>query len=117
VGFHEVTGYRTASHFEFRLNAKDHLSGVLRAYYFDKGFYFGDPAISDGDVIKVLYASWTSDILALSEVSGHHPGWMYRESETSLGPWLLGAIGALLFIGGIIGWMSDIAAKPNAAGA
>jgi hypothetical protein len=67
IGFRRISGYRGGSHFEFRLNANRHVSNVLRAHYFDKGFYFSDPSVSDGDVIRVLYVGWTNDILEISE--------------------------------------------------
>jgi hypothetical protein len=112
--FHEVTSF-DASPFEFKLNSKGHLGSVLRAHYFDKGFYFGDPEVSDGDVIKVSYFTWTNDVFAINKTSGHHPGWSYREDNAGVGPWLLGALGVFLFLSGIVGWLTDRVAQPNAA--
>jgi hypothetical protein len=47
--FHQVRDIRT-SHFEFRLDSKE---PTLIAGYFDKGFYFDDPVVSDGDTVEV----------------------------------------------------------------
>jgi hypothetical protein len=112
--FHQVTGIRQ-SRFEFSVNSNDRVSPVLRAYYFDKGFYFGDPAISDGDRIRVSYVTWTNDALEITETVGRHKGWTYRESNNNAGPWLMGVIGAVLFFGGLIGWISDKAAEVDPA--
>ena len=110
-GFHQVTEFR-ASHFEFRLRGGDP-SGTLRAYYFDKGFYFGDPAVANGDVIRASYLTWTNDIVEISEISGHHVGWAYRRAQTGLGAWLLGALGMIIFFSGALGWASDRAARSD----
>ena len=117
AGFHQVTAYRSSSHFEFSVNPNGHLSGVLRAHYFDKGYYFGDPVVSDGDVVRVSYFTWTNDVLEMRETKGRHAGWTYREDENGVGPWILCALGAYLFFGGIISWLfSDMAVQPDTAG-
>ena len=113
--FREVTGLDVSSHFEFKLNSKAHLGGILRAHYFDRGFYYGDSAVSNGDVVRVSYFAWTNDILEMSELWGRHAGWAYREGETGAGPWLLGALGVLVFGSGVAGWMTDRAAQPDVA--
>ncbi len=112
--FHEVSGYRT-SHFEFRIQGNNELSKVLRATYFDKGFYFGDPSVSDGDIVEAVYLDWTNQIVSLREVAGHHAGWTLQEDENRVGPWFLIIGGALLAITGILGKLSDLAAKPEDA--
>jgi hypothetical protein len=38
----------------------------------------------------------------------------FREGETGAGPWLLGALGVFLFFGGILGWITDRMARPEA---
>jgi hypothetical protein len=77
-------------------------------------FYFGDSELSDGDVIRVSYLVWTNDIVEISEISGRHAGWAYREGEPGAGPWLLGALGVFLFFSGILGWITDGVARPDA---
>jgi hypothetical protein len=46
-GFHEVHKYRSA-HFEFSITTQPEPRTSLKADYFDKGFYFGHPSVSDG---------------------------------------------------------------------
>src|SRR5271155_1852546 len=83
--FHEVREYRS-SHFEFRINGSN---PVLSADYFDRGFYFGKPSVSDGDTVDLTYLSWTDEVIRIREVSGRHPGWEYQEDLRPVGPWLL----------------------------
>jgi hypothetical protein len=112
VGFHQVKEYRS-SHFEFRVEGKNQLSGVLRANYFDKGFYLDDPAVSDGDTVEAAYLDWTNEVTGLTEVAGRHAGWTFQEDQKGVGPWLLIFGGALLVFTGIMGKISDIVAKPE----
>ena len=111
-GFRQIAEIRS-SHFEFRINSSGHISDVLRAYYFDKGSFFGDPAVSDRDLVRLSYINWTKDIWEMIELSGRHTLWSFHnsESENDAGPWFLDAVGACLFFGGLIGWFSDQAAK------
>lgn len=107
--FHEVNEYRS-SHFEFRINGRD---PNLSAFYFDKGFYFGDPSVSDGDTVELEYLSWTNQVLRLQEISGRHPGWKFEEEPKPLGPWLVVLGGILLIFGGIWGKLTDVVARPD----
>lgn len=108
TGFHQVREYRS-QHFEFRLARNNELSVVLRANYFDKGFYFGDPAVSDGDAVEATYAKWTNEVIQLREVAGRHPGWTFSVDPHPVGPWLLLVTGILLVLSGILGKLSDLA--------
>jgi hypothetical protein len=107
--FHEVREYRS-SHFEFRVNGQE---PELRAYYFDKGFYFNDPLVSDGDRVDVSYLSWTNEIVRIREIAGHHTGLEFQEDLKPIGPWLLIAEGVLLILAGVGGKVSDIMARPD----
>src|SRR5580704_6123652 len=107
--FHQVSEYRS-SHFEFRVNGH---GPELRAYYFDKGFYFNDPLVSNGDRVDVSYLSWTNEIVRIREIAGHHMGWKLQEDLKPIGPWLLVAGGVLLILAGVGGKVSDIMARSD----
>jgi hypothetical protein len=85
TAFHEVKEYRS-SHFEFRVEEDNQLGGALRANYFDKGFYFGDPAVSDGDTVEATYLNWTNEVVGLREVAGRHSGWTFQADPNRVGP-------------------------------
>jgi hypothetical protein len=110
--FHEVKENR-GSHFEFRIEGNNQLSGELRANYFDKGFYFDDPSVSNGDTVEAAYLNWTNEVIGLREVAGRHAGWTFQEDQNRVGPWLLIFGGGLLVFTGIFGKLSDLAAKPE----
>jgi hypothetical protein len=81
--FHEVREYRN-SYFTFCVGDSQAAHCPLNAHYFDKGFFFGDPAVSDGDVVPVTYLGWTSAVINMKELSGRHPGWSFEKDPTCL---------------------------------
>lgn len=110
--FREVSGYRS-SYFEFRIEGDNQFSDVLRANYFDKGFYFDDPSVSNGSTVEAVYLNWTNEVIGLRAVAGRHAGWTFEEDQNRVGPWLLVVGGGLLVCAGIFGKLSDLAAKPE----
>jgi hypothetical protein len=82
--FREVSGYRT-SYFEFRIEGDNQFSDVLRANYFDKGFYFDDPSVSNGDTVEAVYLNWTNEVIGLRAVAGRHAGWTFEEDQKRCG--------------------------------
>ena len=86
---------------------------MLRANYFDKGFYFDDPSVSNGSTVEAVYLNWTNEVIGLRAVAGRHAGWTFEEDQNRVGPWLLVIGGGLLLCAGIFGKLSDLAAKPE----
>jgi len=113
-GFHQVRRYRT-SYFSFSVNTSQSSSGELNANYFDKGFYFDDPAVSDGDVVTVTYLEWTAKVTGMKELAGRHPGWGFEYVPNYSGPVIFGIGGLALILGGVLSVLSDILAKPEDA--
>ena len=109
TGFHQVREYRN-SDFKFRINGDD---PELRVGYFDRGFYFGDPLVSNGDVVELVYLSWTNQVVQIREIDGHHPGWAFEEGSRKIGPGLLVLMGILMICGSAWGKLTDLAARPD----
>jgi hypothetical protein len=112
--FHQVRKYRS-SYFSFSVGTGQSSSGELNANYFDKGFYFDDPAVSDGDVVTITYLEWTSKVVSMKELTGRHPGWSFEDVPNYAGPVVFGFAGLALIIGGVLSVLSDILAKPEDA--
>ncbi len=107
VEFHQAGGYRH-EWFEFRIDDGVRVSPVLKANYFDRGYYFGDPAVSDGNIASVTYLDWTRDVTRISMRSGAHPGWIF-DRDVSPGPFLLlvFSCGLVLMLRGIFIAIAD----------
>jgi hypothetical protein len=109
-GFHEVREYRN-SYFSFCVGDNQAANCPLSAHYFDKGFFFGDPAVSDGDVVTVTYLGWTRSIINIKELAGRHLGWSFEKDPHVPGIWLFAFGGIALLVGGILSVLSDVLAR------
>jgi hypothetical protein len=109
TGFHQVKQYRN-SDFKFRINGDD---PELRAGYFDRGFYFGDPLVSNGDTVELVYLSWTNQVMRIREIDGHYPGWAFEEGQRKIGPGLLVLMGILIIFSSVREKLTDLAARPD----
>ncbi len=107
--FHEVNELRD-SYFKFRINGND---PELRVSYFDRGFYFGDPSLRNGDTVELVYLSWTNQVVRIREINGHHPGWAFEEDQRKIGPWVLVLVGILMIFGSLWAKLTDLAARPD----
>jgi hypothetical protein len=106
VGFHQAHGYRT-EWFEFQVSDGRQTSPVVKAYYFDKDFYYGKPAVSDGAVVTVTYADWTRRISKLAEISGARPGTYVSDRDKPGGSWIICVLGLALIFGGVFAVVRD----------
>ncbi len=86
---------------------------MVHADYFDKGFYFGDPIISDGDTLEVTYLHINGQAMNIREIFGRHSGWEYQADTKPIGPPISIVIGLAMIVGSVIGLITDIQAKPN----
>lgn len=105
IGFHQVEDGDGRAHFEFRIAQRLHATSVLRANYFDRGFYANDPSISDGDAVAAIWLDWTNEITEIKVIEGRHAGWSYKQTQKVLFPslaFLAGVILVLRAIGGAI---------------
>jgi hypothetical protein len=100
TGFRHVEDYRS-DHFEFQIEQTFGTTAVLRADYFDKGFFFQDPAVSDGDVIAARWLDWTNEVVMINVLRGRHEGWSYEKSQRIFFPSLALLAGIGLFLAGI----------------
>jgi hypothetical protein len=112
TGFHEVRQYRSSS-FHFVVDNGKESSGELYAHYFDKGFFFGDPSVSNGDIIIATYLDWTKEVIEIKELSGRHTGWTFAKDPSGPGPWVFGFVGVAMIVAGVLGVVSDIMARPS----
>jgi len=111
-GFHQVREYRN-SYFSFSIVAGESSSPELHADYFDRGFYYDDSAVSNGDVVSVVFLEWTRTVVSMNELSGKHSGWSFESTPKTTAPIVIGLAGIALIVGGIIGVSSDIMARPE----
>jgi hypothetical protein len=88
-------------HFEFRIQGSLGATAVLRAYYFDQGFFFQDPLVSDGDVVAARWLDWTNEVIEIKVLQGRHAGWSYEQPQRIVFPSLTFLAGLALFLGGI----------------
>jgi hypothetical protein len=99
-GFHQAQDVRS-DHFEFRIQGSLGATAVLRAYYFDQGFFFQDPLVSDGDVVAARWLDWTNEVIEIKVLQGRHAGWSYEQPQRIVFPSLTFLAGLALFLGGI----------------
>lgn len=112
IGFHQVRAYRSSS-FHFQIARDGHTTEEVHANYFDKGFYFGDPAMSDGDMAEVAYLEWTKQAFSIRELSGRHAGWSFSESPETPAPLVMCFLGIAILASGLLSVISDIMARPD----
>jgi len=110
---------RAYYYFEFFVTEPGSASPVrIHADYSDKGFYSGDPAISDGDTVQVTYLKANEEAASIRELAGRHAGWYYQADLKPIGPPILVIAGLTAITAAVGGLITDIQAKtegePNA---
>jgi hypothetical protein len=100
TGFDQAQDIRS-DHFEFRIQRSLGPTPVLRAYFFDRGFFFQDPLVSDGDVIAARWLDWTNEVVEIKVLQGRHAGWGYEEPQRVLFPLLAFLAGLALLLSAI----------------
>jgi hypothetical protein len=100
TGFHQAQDIKS-DHFEFRMERSLGATPILRAYFFDQGFFFQDPLVSDGDVIAARWLDWTNEVIEIKVLRGRHAGWSYEEPQRVFFPLLAFLAGLALLLSAI----------------
>jgi hypothetical protein len=69
--------------------------------------------VSNGDVVELVYLSWTNQVVQIREIDGHHPGWAFEEGSRKIGPGVLVLMGILVICGSAWEKRTDLAARPD----
>ena len=110
--FHQVHAGRAYYYFEFFVTEPGSASPVrVHADYSDKGFYSGDPVISDGDTVQVTYLKANEEAASIRELAGRHAGWYYQADLKPIGPPILVIAGLTAITAAVGGLITDIQAK------
>ena len=111
-GFHQVHAGRAYYYFEFLVSESDSDSSArVHADYSDKGFYSGDPAVSDGDTVEVTYLEANGEAASIREVKGKHAGWYYQADLRPIGPPIFVGAGLAVITAAVGGLITDIQTK------